>query len=137
MGYNVQNETKKEGFYVFTGFAPLPLKKNAAATPPKIAPRTPINTISWPSEVDSIGVPEPVAGFSCAAVSLFLARIFTSLQVSRGISSCSHSCSCSGEAVPMLAPPPGPYCADATPTVVEVNTAIAARAAIIGLFMLH
>src|ERR671916_1594710 len=136
MGYNVQNETKKEGVYVFTGFAPLPLRKNAAATPPKIAPKTPTNTISWPEVVDSIGVPEPVAGFSCAAVSLFLARIVTSLQFATGIPSCSHSGICSGEAVPVLPPVP-PYCAYAT-LVVEVSTANAARAAIIGLFiMLH
>src|SRR5918995_5392583 len=112
--------------------------KNIAATPPKMAARTPINTVIWPDSVDSIGVPEPVEGLSCAAVSLFLARMVTSLQFSRSIPNCSHSCSCSGEALPVLppVPPVPPYCANATP-IVEDNAARAARAAMIGLFILH
>ena len=97
--------------------------KNIAATPPKMAARTPINMAIWPVSVANIGVPEPVDGFSFMAVSLFLARMVTSLQFSRSIPSCSHSCSCCGDAVPVVpgpVPPVLPYCAYATP-VVEVK----------------
>ncbi len=65
--------------------------KNIAATPPKMAARTPINMIIWPDSVANIGVPEPVDGLSCAAVSLLLARMVTSLQFSRSIPIPSHS----------------------------------------------
>src|SRR5215204_5731244 len=99
-----------------------------------MAARTPIKMVIWPDSVANIGVPEPVEGLSCAAVSLFLARIVTSLQFSRSIPRFWHSCSCSGEALPVVPPVP-PYCANATP-IVEDNAAKAARAAIIGLFIL-
>src|SRR5215212_1512952 len=59
----------------------------------------------------------------------------TSLQFSRNIPNCSHCCSCSGEALPVVPPVP-PYCANARP-IVEDNAAKAARAAMIGLFILH
>src|SRR5215211_5224133 len=103
-----------------------------------MAARTPIKMAIWPVSVANIGVPEPVEGLSCAAVSLFLARIVTSLQFSRGIPRFSHSCSCSGDALPVLPPvlPVPPYCANATP-IVEDNATKAARAAMIGLFILH
>jgi hypothetical protein len=49
--------------------------KNIAATPPKIAPRTPIKTAIVPVSVESIDVPEPVDGFACAASNLSFARM--------------------------------------------------------------